>query len=229
MEAIKQADGTWDIKELEPWQNTFIRICELIRMNIQFKFARYGDGEIFCMDGRKGHNCDKHEYFPDLGKALRDGVQKADYMVGIQPLSVAYFHNISYFSHLSLYNADVLHNASIQGRLFELLEACAGRPVIIVGPKHLEFFTNLLIETPPLNCWLKYEEICTQLEDKLKWLDPIGDATCQAVVFLCASMMSEVIIDRFKDWNATFIDCGSVFDPYVGVKSRRYHHNLEIQ
>jgi len=39
-------------------------------------------------------------------------------------------------------------------------------------------------------------------------------------------MMSEVLIDQLSYSENTFIDCGSVFDPYVGVKSRRYHHKL---
>jgi hypothetical protein len=48
------------------------------------------------------------------------------------------------------------------------------------------------------------------------------------VVLLAASMMSEVLIDDFADHHHTFIDIGSVLDPYCGIKSRRYHHKLKL-
>jgi len=42
----------------------------------------------------------------------------------------------------------------------------------------------------------------------------------------------EVLIDDL--WNIykdtiTQIDCGSLFDPYVGRKTRTYHKNLEVK
>jgi hypothetical protein len=48
----------------------------------------------------------------------------------------------------------------------------------------------------------------------------------KAIVLLCASMMSEVIIHQFSKDHHTFVDMGSVLDIFVGKPSRRYHHKL---
>lgn len=224
MEAIKQPDGTWDIEGLEPWEETFEHMCFMLRNNVNFKFARYGDGEIYCMDGKIGHNCDKHEYFPDLGLALHDALKKADYFVGIQPLSVSQGLHKDYFDGMKvLWNADVLHNASIKGRIQEFFDSAIDgkRPIIIVGPEHLEKIWTDVIVIPDLNCWNEYTEIKrilrSRLKDERNW-----------VVLLCASMMSEVLINDFKNSPHTFIDMGSVLSPYAGVKNRRYHQTLNV-
>jgi len=221
MEAKKQPDGTWEIDGLEPWQETFETMCENLRNGVNFKFARYGDGEIFCMDGKIGRNCDKHEYFPDLGLALHRSLEDVNYMVGIQPLSVSQGLQKDYFDGMTLYNADVLHNASIKGLLQEFLEYTGWRKVILVGPKHLEVLWEYMILIPDLNCWTEYPKIKKILHSRLR-----GERNW--VVLLCASMMSEVLINDFKNSPHTFIDMGSVLSPYAGVKNRRYHQTLEI-
>jgi hypothetical protein len=221
MVAIKHPDGTWDIEGLEPWWITFERMCKMLKVKESFKFARYGDGEIYCMSGRIGRNCDKHEYFPELGLALHQAAENADYMVGIQPLSVSQGLHKDNFDYESLYNADVLHNASIKGMLGKFMNELADRDTILVGPEHLSKVADVYISIPSVNCWKEYDNV-----RQLLWF-ALHDNP-DAVVLLCASMMSEVLIDKFKDHPNTFIDCGSVFDPYHNVKSRRYHHNLKI-
>lgn len=221
MEAIKQPDGTWDIVGLEPWQQTFERMCTMLREGINFKFARYGDGEILCMTGKIGHNCDRHEYFPEMGMALNTAIKRANYMVGIQPLSVSQkLHERIELPEGKLYNADVLHNASIQRRLFEMLTLIKYH--VIVGPLHLKDFvvTPCHIVIPDLNCWEVHNYTCKEIQKK------IDDGT--KVFILCASMTSEVIIDQFRNEDITFIDFGSVLDPYCNVKSRSYHHKLTV-
>lgn len=228
--------GRWNIPELEPSEKTFERMCEMLRENIPFKFARYGDGEFFCMSGKSGHNCDKHDYFMDLGLALsRAFYDNPSYMVGIQPLSV---HSGLYRKASdwltppkNIYNADVLHNASIDGDLQRLFKAVQGRPVVVVGPAHLSTISDKFIEIPGVNCWNEYGTVCKALYkvlDGWKCIEPGNSDDKQPVVLLCASMMSEVIIHRFQNHEATFIDCGSVFDPYYGKLSRSYHHKLKL-
>lgn len=221
-----ETTGKWTLSGVEPSEVTFERMCKMLREGENFKFARYGDGEFNCMFGKHGHNCDGHEYFPDLGTALNNAFYSdPQYMVGIQPLAVqsgmwerakqreGYPKNI--------YDADVLHSASIDGVITELLDACKKRTPTLIGPKHLGALSLPQLEIPKENCWVTYQESIRLIEYRMNW--EYGD-----VFLLCASMMSEVIIDYFKEVDATFIDCGSVFDPYVGVKSRRYHHKLAL-
>lgn len=218
-----ETTGKWTLEGVENDKTTFKNICRMLRERKNFKFARYGDGEINCMMGKIGRNCDSHEYFPDLGQALHRSANNADYMVGIQPLSVERWPGIvEQMFPYTLFNADVLHSASIDGHLGEFMESLAGRHIILVGPTHLaNLFDCVHILTPSLNCWLSFEEICQQIDYHLEGFEG-------AVVLLSCSMMAEVIIDRFKDEYHTFIDTGSVFDPLVGVKSRKYHHKLKL-
>lgn len=232
-----EATGRWNIPELEPSEKTFERMCEMLRTDHQFKFARYGDGEFFCMAGKVGKNCDKHEYFPDLGEALRDAYYSdPQYMVGIQPLSISnelYKKKPEMLSEIAMlhpvpkniYNADVLHNASIDGKLPELFKALTGRPFVVVGPAHLSNIGRH-IRIPDINCWLQYDEVREMISYCLSYR--YLDSSRRPVFLLCASMMSEVLIHDFRHADATFIDCGSVFDPYYGKLSRSYHHKLKL-
>lgn len=227
MQAIKDERGIWNITGLEHWTETYSNMVDSLKNGKAFKFARYGDGEIYCMKGKNGKNCDNHTYFPELGAALRQSVtEEPGYMVGIQPLSISHIPGDvdSFFGHFKrLYNADTLHNASIDGILKQFMRALDGRYVILVGPTHLDslFHSCVHIVTVPVNCWLQYEAIRQQIEFHI-------DGVNNAVVLLAASMMSEVLISNFDDYPHTFIDCGSVFDPYTGVNSRKYHHKLKI-
>src|SRR5690606_23339881 len=139
LKAIKDESGVWDIQGLEHWKKTLATMTEKLKSFENFKFARYGDGEIYCMKGKSGANCDNHSYFPDLGTALKQSIyEEPDYMVGIQPLSVSHIPQDvnDHFGHFrKLYNADVLHNASITGDLFTMTKAMEGRYVIIVGDR----------------------------------------------------------------------------------------------
>lgn len=219
-----EQSGRWFMEGVEPETQTYDRIVTMLKEGINFKFARYGDGEINAMIGKDGQNCDGHKYFNDLGFKLVETIRyEPSYMVGIQPLSVNHLgeHVKHYFGDFkTLYNADALHSASIDGVLERFFKALTGRYLIVIAPPHLAgLFECVHIVIPPVDCWLSYDRIKEQLEYHL-----IDDA----VILLCASMMSEVLISDFKDRNCTMIDCGSLFDPYAGVKSRRYHHKLKM-
>jgi hypothetical protein len=217
--------GRWHMEGVEPETETYQRILEMLKGGTNFKFARYGDGELYCMTGRAGRNCDGHQYFPELGARLRQAVtSNPKYMVGIQPLSVSHLPEKveEYFSRINpLFNADVFHSASIDGQLDYFFAALEGRYIILVGPAHLAtlFDGSVHIVIPSRDCWLQYEQIKEQLKFHL-----IKDC----VVLLCASMMSEVLICDLKDYPCTIIDTGSLFDPYANVKSRSYHHKLKL-
>lgn len=217
--------GRWYLEGVEPEAQTYLRIITMLKESVNFKFARYGDGELNCMTGKPGKNCDGHEYFKELGKHLRDSIEKEpNYMVGIQPLSVSHLSDtveVYFGAFKNLYNADALHSASIDGQLNVFFKSLSGRYIILCGPAHLAslFDGSVHIVVPSTNCWLQYQAIKEQLEFHL-----VRDC----VVLLCASMMSEVLINDFQDYPCTMIDCGSLFDPYVGVKSRRYHHKLKV-
>lgn len=219
-----EATGRWTLDGIEPSEVTFKRMCLWLDERINFKFARYGDGEFLCMAGKIGRNCDKHEYFADLGQALNDAFYSdPKYMVGIQPLSVqsGLYQKALQFApgpeHIK--DADVLHSASIDGNLGKFFEALDGRRTVLVGPDYLKKMDfDYHITITDLNCWQNYEGTKHRLRKAIRTDD---------VVLLCASMMSEVLIHEMCGEHITMIDCGSVFDPYAGKLSRSYHHKKQ--
>lgn len=218
--------GKWSLSGVEPSETTYLRMIEMLEKGQNFKFARYGDGELMCMSGKVGQNCDKHQYFPDLGQKLRESVKtKPDYMVGIQPLSVMHLPHLveQYFSGFELFNADCIHDASINGKLKLLLDVLEKRHVILVGAPHLAMLPLEMVHIVTLkkDCWLAYEDVRQQIEFHI-------DGVLNPVVVLCASMMTEVLIKSFEDEPITMIDAGSVFDPYCNQPSRSYHFKLKI-
>ncbi len=229
MKAIRdEITGRWSLEGVEDDSITFLNMVENLKQGKNFKFARYGDGELFCMNGKIGRNCDQHEYFPELGSRLLDTVQyKMDYMVGIQPLSVSHLPHLvndfilKTYTPKELYNADTLHNASIDGKLNLFFHAIEMRYVILVGPAHLAtlFDEMIHIVIPNLNAWLEYEQIKKDLSYHI-------DGAPDPVVLLSCGMMAEVLIYDFATTKATIIDTGSVFDPYCNVNSRSYHYKL---
>lgn len=222
--------GQWLLDGAEPDEVTYSNICQMLKDNHAFKFARYGDGEWNCIFNKAGQNCDGHSYFPELGASLRRVVlSEPKYMVGIQPLSLSYARadQVKEFCrglNINWVNADVLHSASIDGKLDKFINALSGRYIILVGPLHLSrFFANCVhILIPSVNCWTEYEKTRQQIEFHCDGVD-------NAVVLLAASMMSEVLIDDFADHPHTFIDIGSVLDPYCNVFSRTYHYKLNLK
>lgn len=221
--------GIWSIQGLELWRTTFVNMIDNLKMNKAFKFSRFGDGEWNCIFGKQGQNCDGHQYFTDMGESLRRVLlSEPNYILGMQPLTLttARAEQVKEFIQglkINWVNADVLHNASIAGILNQFIRALDGRYIILVGPAHLsEFFPNCVhIVIPDKDCWLQYENIRQQIEFHV-------DGVNNAVVLFAASMMTNVLVDDFADHHHTFIDIGSVLDPYVGVKSRRYHYKLKI-
>lgn len=206
---------------------SFDIMLQMIRDNKPFSYARYGDGEWNAILQKKpgGRNCDGHEYFPDLGLELRRILEsRPSYYLGLQRLASEQNAGNKEFDWLVALNKwtdnEIMHRASIKGRLKEFIDLFETKNVIIVGNDSfysLPFHVDALIEIPTKDCWKSFSSIKRQIGELIEG----GE-----LVLYCASMMSEILIDEFKDCMITQIDCGSVFDPYVGIKSRSYHKNL---
>lgn len=177
-------------------------------------FARFGDGEFFCIRGRVGKNTDGHEYFPDLGKRLKEVLLKSPATKGFQPLADVLGLTKQYMN-IPHVNADVFHDMSKRGEFGKIIEYLRSRKCLVVGqPHHAELLGAKLIQIPEVNCWLEYEMVKKEIRRSKN----------QTLVF-CASMMGTVLVDDFKDrWQV--LDMGSVFEPYCGRANRVYHAKL---
>jgi len=208
-----------------PLEDPFDDMVEMLAERRAFSFARFGDGEFFAVLGESGENCDGHGYHPELGRRLGEILAaKPAYLTGLQPLAVMR-HGVEPIrtrSHgIRWVYSDSLHSALLDGRLDRFFDALKRLPVVLVGPPHLHSFAVekawLFAEVAYGDCWPQYEALKRLLAP---W------ARVDGVIFLfCASMTSNVLIDDLHKANPrnTYIDVGSVFDPFVGIASRVYH------
>lgn len=209
---------------------TYEELLRKIYNKEPFSFSRFGDGEFNAIfqDRKSRMNCDAHQYFPDMGKRLLQVLEsKPDYYIGLQ--SMAYRQRTEQIDELTeclgleWCESNIIHRANIKGRLPELFDALKTRDVLLIGPSHLKKlkqFDFYICEIPIKDCWLKYEYVY----EEIKALANVKDW----VVVYAASMMTNILIDDFKNAGITQIDVGSALDPYCGVKSRSYHKTLKV-
>lgn len=206
---------------------------EQIRERKPFALARWSDGEWPCVLGRQGANTDKHPYSPELRRDLTQCLlERPRYVMGLQELVP---RTIGQEVHDWLEERElwpdwvqggVFHTASIENRLGPFIAALAERGVILVGPKRLGalavFPIRAHIETPLFNCHSECERV---VEEAAAAIARLGT---EPVVSISASMSANVIVHRLNALHpeATLIDIGSLWEPYVGVANRRYHKKI---
>ena len=216
---------------------TYAEFLSNLQNNIAFSFARYGDGEwnaILGTKSKKKANCDGHKYFADMGQELGKILKDCpDYILGMQNLAMRQrgdeIQNFIKDLNLSWTNADILHNASIKGKLFLLFNILKGLSdrIVIIGPYYLrdikiKFDYKKFIEISEVDCWNDSDRIVNECAGIL-----VGNPNM--ILLFSGSMAANVWIDRlYKHFGQyhSFIDCGSVWDPYIGQDKRSYHKQI---
>ena len=187
-----------------------------------FAFSRWGDGEWHNVDKRKGQNCDGNIYYEDLGDALLEVVStRRDYDLGVQTLHPWSVQQAKKFDQ-NWGDSDVMHKASEKNQLQPLFDCLNNSYVIYIGNRSFSklSFVDRLIEIPYNNVWLQkdilMDSIYSTFDYKFK------------VYCFAAGMASNVFIHEAWNRNNTnvYLDVGSVFDPYVGRKTRGYHKTI---
>lgn len=224
------------------------QMCDAIASGEPFAFSRWGDGEWSCILGDKGENCDGHAYYPSLGLALADVLKShPPYILGMQPKAMRGMgarittwanREVPDIGTLRWINADVIHDASTEGKMPVLFDAIKARKraatgvscnVVLVGPPHINAMKDHLgddiwiVNVRAQNCWATNRAVLQELKDVV---DKSG-----VVVLFCAGMASKVWIDAlyYARKDTTLVDVGSAFDPWCGVLSRKYHHKLKME
>jgi hypothetical protein len=202
-----------------------------------FAFSRWGDGEWACLLGRPGHNKAGMPYSAPLREDLTAVLlSRPAYDLGLSSSVVAptrakrlslrtevpawlAAHGLT----LPWVDADGLYRRSLAGTLVSFVAALASRQVILVGPT---YFSGLRlfpvvghIVVPPR--MVHEHEIARLTRATLAALHDWPGA----VVAISAGMSANVLIDRVHAArrDATLIDCGSLWEPYLGRVVRKYH------
>lgn len=210
---------------------TYEDMIDKLKRGEQFSFSRWGDGEWNAVLGRTGENCDGHKYFADMGERLKAILEsKPGYYTGMQPLAIRLNQEDKEFQRLYQMNewvdAEIIYKKVLRGHLDELFEALSEYKPTIVGANHVTANLNLNgklpsyhnVEVEPKNSWSGYVINRARIYSRIK--------EGADVILYCAGMMSNVLIDDFKDAGVTQIDIGSAFDPLCGVYSRGAYRKL---
>lgn len=232
---------TGEYDRLAFWTVPYQWYLTQLREGRPFALARWSDGEWPCVLGRQGANTDQHPYSVELRRDLTDTLAEirdrgAPYLIGLQEMVVRN-HPLNEQVHdwmvahkitIPWVSGEVFHRASVRGKLRPLFEALAARSVILVGPTRLGAMTTYFpirqhIEVPLINCHQDAARIIHAVQTAL---DTVAAGPADPVVTFSASMSTKYLIHEISKTHpqATLVDVGALFEPYVGVACRTYHH-----
>lgn len=223
-------------------QLTFELLIDKLRNNIPFSWSRWGDGEwTALLQTRKegSMNCDGHHFFLDMGSHL-EGVLESipKYFLGIQNLAKEQNKDNQKFNALVDINQwcdnEMLTRASIKGYIDQFFDAinASENQVMLIGNKNLAKLDKVnfdwYLEIPEKDCWLERD----QIESQIRGFIEMSDDKENVIILYSASMLTNVLMDDIYNSQygpeITQIDCGSVFDYYVGINSRSYMKKLAL-
>ena len=200
--------------------------------NENFTFVKYGDGEILCMIGGKGENCDHHPYSEKLRRELEksfvkllrfyDDVYLAEWVDNLVKTRESYININGLKPKFADYECFLTLKENLNDKKllnFYTLLKKTKRKKIFVGPKKLKKVTTMLgidnfVEVPIINAFSDYDRVMDELVH-------IG-VNDNNIYILCCSMMSCLICSDLKEINKkiTLLDVGSGLDPIFGERTR---------
>jgi hypothetical protein len=202
-----------------------------------FTFIRLGDGEWSAIQQDRVRTSSGSQTLNH--KSLQQGMIKVIARAPDDPKYILALRRTSYRAnitgwleqhapkHVKFHDCTVLYKASKKGQLYPFVETLRNLnvPIKLVGPERLSaldprvFSIGQHIQIPGKNCWAQRERI---LEEALRARDPacyLVTAGPAGKVF-CWSLFQRV------GQHSWIIDCGSLWDPYVGRRTRTYHKRL---
>lgn len=195
-----------------------------------FSFARFSDGGFFCMQGRKGQNCDGVVYTQEQASALLGAIRDPNITHGLTSIAVHAANAKEWLAamqlHVEWYDADVMLKASDSGELLPFIECLRRRKSLVVGPSHLARLGGFpIVERVECHPTQAFEEV-DQLELEIAYR--IKRSKIDTVLFSCGQGASPTLVSRMHSLypEIVFLDVGSLWDPYVGVLSRSGHKRL---
>lgn len=206
-----------------------------------FSLSRFGDGEIHCMLGEQGKNCDGCDYRPDLAEALRNSLShtEPDYYYGlgrVLPTDAVLLGNIlrRVGSPVTQWvDSGVIAHAVWDGEFYPLLEQLRKMAVVIISNKDVAAISpdilkyQHFIEVPHCNTWEEKDRV---INDIMLCHTTLRRGHPTVYLFSCG-MTSSVLVSELhgnirnshgvigRNW---LIDIGHVWDAFIGKKSRSY-------
>lgn len=226
---------------LQVGRRTLKSFVDLVTSREPFTFSRWGDGEWASVLGRvHGRNVDGHRFLPELGFELAHVLKsRPSYILGMQDHALhAYGKRIlswiaeHHLDDLDWVGADVFARASAGGKLGPLIGAVRRSRLLLVGPPRMATLKSFLhydafVPVPPRDCYLAVKEA---LNDTLAAVDHLGKPP--VLIAISAGMPAKLLIHRLHKAlmrKHQIVDFGSLWDPWTGVRSRRYMRGLDLR
>jgi len=174
-----------------------------INQGKNFSFIKRGDGEMACMQGDVGCNCDGHPYSAELAYDLKRSYE----FLEDKSIIVDFYNQKDYNVLLHRTDSDLKEVSNFYKSIIN-----SPRDKYFIGPERLKEIASILkakhIIIPLQNAYSHYKEIMLNIPE-----------TKNAIYLFSAGMSAKVMIaDLIKrNTNATYLDCGSAFDPIVGI------------
>ena len=176
-----------------------------IENNFNFSFVKRGDGELACMNGEPGGNCDGHPYSPELAYKLREAYKYLRDRATI----VEFDDQVNYNVLLHRTDSDLKEVSDFYKAIGN-----SSRRKFLIAPERLLGMQSILkcdmIEVIEVNAFSEYDKIFDSI--------PIVE---NAIYMFCAGMPAKPLIADLLThaevfgYNITCLDCGSAFDPSV--------------
>jgi hypothetical protein len=227
-------------------QYTLNDYIDLLKKGEHFTLGKFGDGELFCLfkalgwmpkDRHGNANVDNHQYFEDMGMAIHDTfVNEKGYFKLCHPDWFTGKGNgretsTLFNRYVDEYNISPpqLHDAvnsfyveAEEGKLGPLKEQLEKMNYIIVSEprkRKLDIKYTDFVEVPLVNAWLEKDRIKDEMIKMTEKYDNV-------VFGISAGMGSLPIQDQLYPIigdKSTMISFGSIWDPYINVRTRGYH------
>lgn len=196
----------------------------------KFSLARYGDGEMYCMWGKKGQNSNGCRYSPELREALLDSMKHKDdptFIYGMQrvlPRDRERFEKE--YPDIEFYDTEIFSEAVANGELYPLIEQLRKLKVGIVSNikiigvvgvrKGLNLNTCNCSEVLKNNAYNFKDQVIKDIleAERTNVLKP------DVWLFACGMAANAFIGELHGKVSATLLDIGHIFDPFVGDMSR---------
>lgn len=191
----------------------------------KFSLARYGDGEMLCMWGKKGGNSNGCRYSPELREALLDSMKYKDdssFIYGMQrvlPRDRERFENE--YPDIEFYDTEIFSEAVANGELYPLIEQLKKMDVVVISNiEAIQGFVNATsdklrfkyIVTPKSNTFDMQEEL-------VKVINGLNDKP-RIYLFSIGMAANAIIGELHGKIDGCLVDLGHIWDPFVGLMSR---------
>lgn len=238
MMSMEELKEYYDIlcRDYQGSDNIYEFVIENLRNGTHFAFARFNDGEMMGIEkvgaiAARGDQFVNQSLHDALIEAIRFKMEK--YFIGI-PCNVCFeeYHKLA-DSLVGNYeyrtSAVAFHNRNWPKFIKELPNAIKGRNVRYISgnDQDITFLTDVLglnivdhLKCPRINTWGSYDEIHPYI-NRIEMND---------VVLLSVGPTARVLVRKwFEEFpHASFIDIGSIFDPFTRGVRHNYHKGWEF-